>query len=643
MLLPKVKLKSIVSFPASIIGGVGIETTKANGNLTVDLDYSQFGEISAIPTSPTSMVLTYDTASEAYIMLPSHLLGGAVAGIADAPNDGVLYGRQSAAWASVPITTDAPSDGNLYGRTNAAWAPFTLGGLADGSIPASKVYMQRATGATVLLSTRMRDLPFIEDWGGQGVPIGNTPIDNTAAFAAALADVGPGGTILLHHGLAYGASNIALRQGQRIIGWLNQGNDVFGAVPLANASAAIVYTGAAGGTLINFGAADAPTFTDTVGGGLENLQLYGANLAGNVLQCRACTTATFRNLKISYPRDGGHALDLTANPTTQGGSSVNNTVRSCSFENINIYCNGNSQGIFNASNGVEGGVTGSFFRNVMVQFGYSGSGNGIYLSSMDSSVWEGVYVVNGGSNTGIGIYLNGAGAGQQVQGNTFTMCVVAGYNPFIYYDGPTSRQNKMTLTGVDYLPTIQRGGTLSNSTFPTGTGAELYYEFLGTTVGNNPNLAGDKALSVVAPMRVRGYEVSDVNTLDWYEEGQVTPVVQFGGTNATLNASSKLRYTRIGNRVFFNANILLTAIGGGSGGMVITGLPYANADTNEVIVACSLDSMAAGVNGNGGAGVAASGSYMLVYSFGSASRGIISNSSCTANSRFVINGNYPCA
>lgn len=108
-LLPKVKLKTVVSFPASVYGGTGIDVTKANGALTVDLDYSDFGTISSLPTSPTNNILTYDTQTNAFVMVPSHLLGGGVSGIADAPNDGTQYGRQSAAWTPISATR-MPSD-----------------------------------------------------------------------------------------------------------------------------------------------------------------------------------------------------------------------------------------------------------------------------------------------------------------------------------------------------------------------------------------------------------------------------------------------------------------------------------------------------------------------------------------------------
>ena len=108
MLLPKIKLKTIPSFPATILDGVGIDVVKQNGNYQFNLDFGDFGAISAIPTSPTSYVLTYDTVTGVYVLVPSHLLGGAVAGIADAPPDGTgPYGRQSAGWVLLPSVARA--------------------------------------------------------------------------------------------------------------------------------------------------------------------------------------------------------------------------------------------------------------------------------------------------------------------------------------------------------------------------------------------------------------------------------------------------------------------------------------------------------------------------------------------------------
>jgi hypothetical protein len=114
-LLPKVKLKALVSFPATVGGGAGIEVTKTNGNYSINLDYGDFGIVATPP--PNSLVLSWNSATQSYVLAPA-----ASGGLPDAPADGTLYGRQNTAWVAVPVSmADAPNDGTLYGRKNLAW------------------------------------------------------------------------------------------------------------------------------------------------------------------------------------------------------------------------------------------------------------------------------------------------------------------------------------------------------------------------------------------------------------------------------------------------------------------------------------------------------------------------------------------
>jgi hypothetical protein len=126
------KLRALVKFPGNLVGTTGIEVSKENGTWTVETDWNDFGAINAIPTSPTSFILTFDTATQAYVLCPSHLLGGAVAGIADVTLPGT-YARQIGAWVPVvvpAITDDAPHDGFQYARQNGNWTVVTDAGAA---------------------------------------------------------------------------------------------------------------------------------------------------------------------------------------------------------------------------------------------------------------------------------------------------------------------------------------------------------------------------------------------------------------------------------------------------------------------------------------------------------------------------------
>jgi hypothetical protein len=72
---------------------------------------------------------------------------------------------------------------------------------------------------------------------------------------------------------------------------------------------------------------------------------------------------------------------------------------------------------------------------------------------------------------------------------------------------------------------------------------------------------------------------ADPNTLDDYEEGTFTPALAGSTTNPSVTYSFQVgRYTKIGNRVLFNMQLIVTAVAGqGTGIINITGLPFAAA------------------------------------------------------------------
>ena len=69
------------------------------------------------------------------------------------------------------------------------------------------------------------------------------------------------------------------------------------------------------------------------------------------------------------------------------------------------------------------------------------------------------------------------------------------------------------------------------------------------------------------------------NTLDDYEEGTWTPVLNASGTAPTVTYSfQKGRYTKVGNLVTILVDCRWSANSGGTGNTTITGLPFANGD-----------------------------------------------------------------
>jgi len=228
-LLPKVKLKMMPSFSANIIGGTGIEVTKQNGHAVIDMSWNEFGTQGSIPTSLTNNVLTFDTATEAYVMIPSQLLGGAVAGITEAPDDGIQYGRQSEAW--TPVTASA--------------------------------FLQAGTGAVTRTSQdKARDVISVRDFGAVGDGIAN---DTVKIQAAETYRASVGGTLYFPAGTyLVGAVNINRVNGGA---WVGSGATL---IAIANTMAFANLTGAATG-------ATAKTFT------IDGLSFHGNSKTGVVV------------------------------------------------------------------------------------------------------------------------------------------------------------------------------------------------------------------------------------------------------------------------------------------------------------------------------------------------------------------------
>jgi hypothetical protein len=74
---------------------------------------------------------------------------------------------------------------------------------------------------------------------------------------------------------------------------------------------------------------------------------------------------------------------------------------------------------------------------------------------------------------------------------------------------------------------------------------------------------------------------SDVNTLDDYEEGTFTPVLNRDGTSPTVTYTDRQgRYTKVGNVVTVSISVVAASVSSaGSGNTTITGLPFANGST----------------------------------------------------------------
>jgi hypothetical protein len=80
---------------------------------------------------------------------------------------------------------------------------------------------------------------------------------------------------------------------------------------------------------------------------------------------------------------------------------------------------------------------------------------------------------------------------------------------------------------------------------------------------------------------------SDANTLDDYERGTWTPVLNFGGatTGITYSATRFGTYTKFGRGVVVNFNFILTSKGSATGAATVSGLPFECGDARSTTAA----------------------------------------------------------
>lgn len=71
-LLPQVKLKAVVSFPAAVFGGTGIAVRQDNGKFYFDLDWSKIAVAASIPPADVAntYVLTYNIVTKTFLLVP---------------------------------------------------------------------------------------------------------------------------------------------------------------------------------------------------------------------------------------------------------------------------------------------------------------------------------------------------------------------------------------------------------------------------------------------------------------------------------------------------------------------------------------------------------------------------------------------
>lgn len=188
------------------------------------------------------------------------------------------------------------------------------------------------------------------------------------------------------------------------------------------------------------------------------------------------------------------------------------------------------------------------------------------------------------------------GSGTPADG-TFTKVTIddANHNLDIVSSSP-----RYTFDSGDYLEYTRAGNLLSyyigNALIWSATSTTFAFAG-GITINNSGALQGITQVAFPATQ----VPSADPNTLDDYEEGTSAPTVTaFTGTFTSVSAA--LKYTKVGNRVFFNCAITITTNGTAASWVTFT-LPFQPAEAAAVSGVNQTTGMAlCGYVGTGGGG-----------------------------------------
>jgi len=329
------------------------------------------------------------------------------------------------------------------------------------------------------------------------------------------------------------------------------------------------------------------TYTENISGkaGVHLTAFIGDSNAGNVniVGKISLSSGTMYISGIRITTNGDYALQATS---TAGLTCINCTV-----------IVSNNDGILNSGSGVI-----SFNRG---QVSISGSGY--------------VFATNSGSGTTQFIYSSIGGSPDNTAGTvssgslSFKWCFIGcpitssstGVIGVFYSDYNTSSSNATAITTAGTgTSTVQHTGFLTGtaSSISSGSGTLVILEHCSFTTSNTNAVTGagqvrygiltSYSSSVINPTTTQdSYTYATRLTFDEgsnylqnFEEGTWTPVLDASGSSPTVGYTTQNgKYTRIGNAVMVNFNVITSSISGGTGNAKITGLPFTTANDGTTV------------------------------------------------------------
>jgi hypothetical protein len=145
------------------------------------------------------------------------------------------------------------------------------------------------------------------------------------------------------------------------------------------------------------------------------------------------------------------------------------------------------------------------------------------------------------------------------------------------------------LAGTEVLPIVQSGATVKVSVANLTAGRAVATAG-GSFTDNITQSTAAKGVNFTANTPAAGMTSQ---LLNWYEEGTFTPTIGASTTPGTQTYLVQVgRYTRIGNRVFYNLRLVMSAKDVATAGNIfVTGLPFVSNSTGSNFSAAAISSV----------------------------------------------------
>jgi hypothetical protein len=450
------------------------------------------------------------------------------------------------------------------GQTYVVGSLFTAATIGAGS-------GNGAAAVARTLANRFADVVNVLDFGADPTGV----IDSTPFIQNAI-DNSEGKTILIPKGIYKITQTLTItKSGINLIG-SSLAQNVF--TDTTELGSVLKWSGGASPVIsINVGGGSQSAVS---GGSIQRLKIDGQNLATKCLQTQSCMAYRFEDLKLIGATFA--AWDITGSEPY--GSGFNDFYQ-CVSSNISIVCLGSCIGLYSGATSNTGTeITGehpAFSDFLCLHITYE-NGTAINLIEADDCTFTNIGISRRIGGTGDAIVLD-----YGTHGNHFR-CVNVSHSAsdpvkpkIIAKSG--SMANYMEFAGIDHniKPTLE-------------SGSELFYIYLGR------NGVSNQAIANLPAIKFPNIGNSDLNSLDWFEQGDWYPTLTFGGNSTGITYSSNFgRYQRIGRVVTASANIALTNKGTATGIARINDLPFVAGTTTDVPGSLLLISGFTGISSGG--------------------------------------------